>query len=157
MVMHEAGRITREMVQKARAVFVDEPVGLDAIGYLEALADSADACRECGGSRVVIYDHITPCPVCNVERSPAASGWVKSKPAVPGAYYVRGFRLGGQGSRPALVEVDHVEGIGLVSNLHAHNSDDDVSKWAPIDDHADRFEWLGPLLTAAPATMGSGI
>lgn len=72
--MHKGGKITREMVEKARAVFVDEPVGLDAIEYLMALADNNETCQECGGSRVVMYDHITPCPVCNDESSAPAIG-----------------------------------------------------------------------------------
>ena len=76
---------------------------------------------------------------------PKSAGWTHEKPSQPGAYYVRGFRLGEDDSRPALVEVDHGQQGQLVCNIHDGNSNDDLREWSYLDDFADRFEWLGPL------------
>jgi len=77
--------------------------------------------------------------------SQVPTAWNKAKPSRPGAYSVRNFRLGEPDSRPALVEVDFDEAGVLVSNMNERNSDDDMRQWSPIADHADRFEWFGPL------------
>lgn len=75
----------------------------------------------------------------------AVSGWTKQKPTRPGAYYVRGFRLGEEGTLPALVEVRMYEAGVLITNIHERNSEDDLNQWSQVSDCADRFEWLGPL------------
>lgn len=85
------------------------------------------------------------------------SNWTTKKPSVPGAYYVRGFRLGEKESRPALVEVeiDKDETGTLVCNLHQCNSHDEPYEWSFVEEMAERFEWLGPLsATLSPAHVG---
>lgn len=73
------------------------------------------------------------------------SGWTKDKPTAPGAYWVRGYRLGEPDSRPALVEVTHNDDGKLLCNLHEHNSNDETHQWSLVADFAERFEWFGPL------------
>lgn len=77
------------------------------------------------------------------------SNWTKNKPTAPGAYYVRGFRLGEKESRPALVEVvrDVKETGNLVCNLNKNNANDKTLDWLFVEEMADHFEWLGPLFT----------
>lgn len=75
-----------------------------------------------------------------------SSGWTNKKPTIPGAYYVRGFRLGEINYRPALVEVDYGKQRQLICNINERNSEDDLREWSYLEDCADRFEWLGPLV-----------
>lgn len=73
------------------------------------------------------------------------NGWAKKKPTVPGAYWIRGFRLfAANPGLPALVDV-RLEGADLISNMHMHNSDDCLRQWELVSDISGEFEWLGPL------------
>lgn len=74
-----------------------------------------------------------------------APQWSHAKPSAPGAYWVRGFRLGEPESRPALVEVARNEEGELLCNLNEHNTNDETHQWTLVADCADRFEWFGPL------------
>lgn len=74
-----------------------------------------------------------------------APQWSHAKPSVPGAYWVRGFRIGEPDSRPALVEVTHNEEGELLCNVNEHNTNDETHQWSHVEDMADRFEWFGPL------------
>lgn len=79
-----------------------------------------------------------------------APQWTHAKPAVPGAYWVRGFRIGEADTRPALVEVDRNDAGTLVCNMNDSNTNDQLCEWSWVEDLAERFEWLGPLgLTVA--------
>lgn len=76
--------------------------------------------------------------------------WTHTKPTVPGAYWVRGFRIGEPDSRPALVEVAINENGTLLCNINDSNTNDQTREWSWVEDLAERFEWLGPLgLTVA--------
>ncbi|WP_282338528.1 hypothetical protein [Pseudomonas sp. PS02288] len=79
--------------------------------------------------------------------------WNNQKPTLPGAYYVRGFRLGECHSRHALVEVATVASGELVCNINESNINDDLRDWPFVADLADRFEWCGPLVEAQPAAI----
>lgn len=80
--------------------------------------------------------------------------WTHAKPAVPGAYWVRGFRLGEPDSRPALVEVTHNDDGALLCNINEHNTNDETHQWSHVEDLAERFEWFGPLvITGAHVIM----
>ncbi|PZE12739.1 hypothetical protein DMX10_14000 [Pseudomonas sp. 57B-090624] len=83
------------------------------------------------------------------------SSWTNQKPTVPGAYYIRGFRLGEEDSRPALVEID-TDGDELICNLHCSNSEDEFSRWDALAVFSGDFEWLGPLLSTPPAAQVQG-
>ena len=74
-----------------------------------------------------------------------APQWSHSKPAAPGAYWVRGFRVGEQNYRPALVEVARNEAGALVCNMNDSNTNDELREWSLVEDLAERFEWCGPL------------
>lgn len=75
----------------------------------------------------------------------SAPSWTKSKPANTGAYYVRGIRRGEPDSRPALVEVELVEGK-LVCNINKQNTDDAPAGWQEVGNLSPDFEWQGPLV-----------
>lgn len=93
-------------------------------------------CTLCGGN-----DH---------ERS--SCSWSDKSPSEPGAYYVKGFRLGEDDYRPALVDVARDEDGELVCNIHLSNSDDELFNWSFVADCSERFLWLGPLRSqSAPA------
>jgi len=73
--------------------------------------------------------------------------WEMGKPKKPGAYWVRGFALGGNGGK-ALVEVEKHDGE-LWSNLHQCNSErfeDKFSGWSALCEISDKFLWCGPLM-----------
>lgn len=106
-------------------------------------------CPRCNGRGV-----LPVCPTCHcgvpVDRAHMledvqVSAWTTEKPAAPGAYWVRGFRLGEPNSRPALVEVARNEEGELLCNLNEHNTNDETHQWTLVADCADRFEWFGPL------------
>lgn len=78
-----------------------------------------------------------------------AARWTNAKPTVPGAYWVRGFRVGEQNYRPALVEVARNEAGALVCNMNDSNTNDELREWSLVEDLAERFEWFGPLASAA--------
>lgn len=82
--------------------------------------------------------------------SQQAPQWSHAKPAVPGAYWVRGFRIGEADSRPALVEVASDEAGRLVCNMNDSNTNDQICEWSWVEDLAERFEWCGPLLAREP-------
>lgn len=69
--------------------------------------------------------------------------WMKSKPTVPGAYWVRGYHIGHRRDVALVVVSEH--GGELCSNLHSSNSDNDDEP-TPLANHSDRFEWCGPLV-----------
>jgi len=71
--------------------------------------------------------------------------WTHTKPTVPGAYWVRGFRIEEPDSRPALVEVAINENGTLLCNMNDSNTNDQTREWSWVEDLAERFEWLGPL------------
>lgn len=79
--------------------------------------------------------------------------WNHQKPTAPGAYYLRGFRLGEDHSRHALVEVATVASGELVCNINERNINDDLRDWPFVAELADRFEWCGPLVEARPAPI----
>ena len=79
----------------------------------------------------------------------AQTHWATEKPAHPGAYWVRGFRLGEPDSRPALVEVTRNEAGTLLCNINDSNTNDDTREWSFVEDLSERFEWSGPLLGGA--------
>ncbi|ERI50884.1 hypothetical protein N878_07575 [Pseudomonas sp. EGD-AK9] len=112
-------------------------------------------CKRCSGRGFVAV-----CPTCR-QGVPADSAhllseaievprWTHEKPAAPGAYWVRGFRLGEPDSRPALVEVSRNEGGELLCNIHERNSNDETHQWSFVADCAERFEWFGPLQAGNP-------
>lgn len=74
-----------------------------------------------------------------------APQWSQEKPSIPGAYWVRGFRLGEPDSRPALVEVARNDEGEMLCNINEHNTNDETHQWTLVADCADRFEWFGPL------------
>lgn len=71
-------------------------------------------------------------------------GWTHVKPAVPGAYWLRGTEELGL-ARTCLVEVVMDEGL-LRVNLHQSTSQDDLSAGYAVLALNDAFEWLGPLV-----------
>ena len=71
--------------------------------------------------------------------------WTHAKPTIPGAYWVRGFRIGEPESHPALVEVAINENGTLLCNINDSNTNDQTREWSWVEDLAERFEWLGPL------------
>lgn len=97
-------------------------------------------CTHCGSDQ----HNTTDCPMM------VSKGWSKEKPTSPGAYYARGFRLGEEDYRPALVDVALDDDGELVCNIHLSNSNDDLCQWSLLADCSERFEWLGPL-AASPA------
>jgi len=74
-----------------------------------------------------------------------APQWTNAKPTVPGAYWVRGFRIWEPDSRAALVEVAINDGGTLLCNINDSNTNDQTREWSWVEDLAERFEWLGPL------------
>jgi len=107
-------------------------------------------CSRCNGRGM-----LTTCPTCFgavpadrahlLESEQAATQWTNNKPNEPGAYWVRGFRIGEPDSRPALVEVARNEEGELLCNVNEHNTNDETHQWSHVEDMADRFEWFGPL------------
>ena len=97
-------------------------------------------CTHCGSDQ----HNTTDCPMM------VSKGWSPERPSAPGAYYVKGFRVGEAGYRPALVEVARDDDGELVCNIHLSNSNDDLCQWSLLADCSERFEWLGPL-AASPA------
>lgn len=85
------------------------------------------------------------------------SGWTKDKPTAPGAYWVRGFRLGEPDSRPALVEVTRSDAGTLLCNLNDSNTNDETREWSFVEDLAERFEWFGPLGTSGTAKKSPSV
>jgi hypothetical protein len=79
-----------------------------------------------------------------------APQWTHAKPTGPGAYWVRGFRIGEPNSRPALVEVARNDAGTLVCNMNDSNTNDQLCEWSFVEDLAERFEWCGPLGLGAP-------
>ncbi|WIX36867.1 hypothetical protein QCC08_24650 [Pseudomonas aeruginosa] len=69
--------------------------------------------------------------------------WTSSKPAVEGAYWVRGNGL----VEPfvVLVKLDQGE---LWCNLHMRNTDTNFGYGYAVDDLSSEFEWCGPLAAA---------
>lgn len=108
-------------------------------------------CSRCNGRGM-----LTTCPTCFgavpadrahlLETEQAAIQWTNNKPIEPGAYWVRGFRIGEQDYRPALVEVACNEAGTLLCNMNDSNTNDDLREWSCVEDLAERFEWCGPLL-----------
>ncbi|MDP2747981.1 hypothetical protein [Pseudomonas sp.] len=82
--------------------------------------------------------------------------WTHAKPTVPGAYWVRGFRIGESDSRPALVEVAIDEAGTLLCNMNDSNTNDQTREWSWVEDLAERFEWCGPL-QAKTEQSGRGV
>jgi hypothetical protein len=79
-----------------------------------------------------------------------APQWTHAKPTGPGAYWVRGFRIGEPNSRPALVEVARNDDGTLVCNMNDSNTNDQLCEWSFVEDLAERFEWFGPLSASRP-------
>lgn len=75
----------------------------------------------------------------------SSASWTQARPVTAGAYYVRGFRRGEPASRPALVEVEVVDGK-LVCNINAQNTDDAPAGWQAVGNLSPDFEWQGPLV-----------
>lgn len=82
--------------------------------------------------------------------------WSKTKPTIPGAYWVRGWNLdNGKQLEQALTTVALIDGE-LCSDLNERNTDRHRD-WMLIEQHSEDFEWHGPLyaapVAAAPAEM----
>lgn len=69
--------------------------------------------------------------------------WTSSKPAVEGAYWVRGNGL----VEPFVVLVKFDQGE-LWCNLHMRNTDTNFGYGYAVDDLSSEFEWCGPLAAA---------
>ncbi len=80
-------------------------------------------------------------PVAQAQHS--VPEWTSSKPAVEGAYWVRGNGL----VEPfvVLVKLDQGE---LWCNLHMRNTDTNFGYGYAVDDLSSEFEWCGPLAAA---------
>ena len=76
----------------------------------------------------------------------APAAWTRTKPAVPGAYWIRGE---GEGmlARTVLVEVVNFEGE-LWCNLHMRNTDSEFGYGYTVAQLDEAFEWSGPLIPA---------
>lgn len=81
----------------------------------------------------------------------APAAWTRTKPTAPGAYWIRGE---GEGmlARTALVEVVNFEGE-LWCNLHMRNTDPEFGYGYTVAQLDEAFEWIGPLVPAAPAVQ----
>lgn len=85
----------------------------------------------------------------------APAAWTKTKPAAPGAYWIRGE---GEGmlDRTALVEVVNFEGE-LWCNLHMRNTDHEFGYGYTVEQLDEAFEWLGPLVPAVQAEQDAAV
>lgn len=117
--------------------------------HLPGLLLAAQFFTERGYDEFTLEMHILGDLIDQARHQAVPKGWSKEKPSVPGAYYVKGFRLGEEDYRPALVDVALDEDGELVCNIHLSNSDDDLDQWSFVANCSGRFEWLGPLLGGA--------
>lgn len=124
--MHEAGRI------------LSWAVGEDAMAAANKYRGRLTTCPTCFEAVPADRAHL-------LESEQAAIQWTNKKPTEPGAYWVRGFRVGEQDYRPALVEVARNEAGTLLCNMNDSNTNDDLREWSCVEDLAERFEWCGPL------------
>jgi hypothetical protein len=150
-------------VEKATTPAAD--LRLVSIEQLKKIHRELDACQKViwlAGCRPRVPNGFDPAYVTGAQEQlkviegliAQPSGWTQDKPTAPGAYWVRGYRLGEPDSRPALVEVTHNDDGKLLCNLHEHNSNDETHQWSFVADFAERFEWFGPLgVTAESAHL----
>lgn len=116
-----------------------------ALGNVAAL-DIVDRVRQVA-DRIYPTSNLSPVPQAwldvQAERLHSVPEWTSSKPAVEGAYWVRGNGL----VEPfvVLVKLDQGE---LWCNLHMRNTDTNFGYGYAVDDLSSEFEWCGPLAAA---------
>lgn len=114
-----------------------EPVALANRGIHAFWVKWTEAAAGLYGPGIKLYAH----PVAQAQHS--VPEWTSSKPAVEGAYWVRGNGL----VEPfvVLVKLDQGE---LWCNLHMRNTDTNFGYGYAVDDLSSEFEWCGPLAAA---------
>ncbi|HHK0933932.1 TPA: hypothetical protein ACRXYB_005823 [Pseudomonas aeruginosa] len=114
-----------------------EPVALANRGLHAFWVKWTEAAAGLYGPGIKLY----AAPVAQAQHS--VPEWTSSKPAVEGAYWVRGNGL----VEPfvVLVKLDQGE---LWCNLHMRNTDTNFGYGYAVDDLSSEFEWCGPLAAA---------
>lgn len=150
-------QVNPQEVSAEKATTAAADLRLVSVEQLKKIHRELDACQKViwlAGCRPRVPNGFDPAYVTGAQEQlkviddviAAQPQWTNAKPEHPGAYWVRGFRLGEPASRPALVEVTRNETGTLLCNINDSNTNDETREWSFVEDLSERFEWCGPLL-----------